>query len=83
MISNQGWSITLIDVNTGDWVENCTAFVEYEDGDVELIRYFDKSRCFDTADEAFPRVEFAPTDVIPPNSGRHALEWESKHAVSP
>lgn len=31
--------------NTGDWVENCTAFVEYDNGVLELIRYFDEDRC--------------------------------------
>lgn len=30
--------------NTGDWVENCTAFVEYDTGVLELIRYFDDTR---------------------------------------
>lgn len=28
--------------NSGDWVENCTAFVEYEDGTFELLHYFDQ-----------------------------------------
>lgn len=27
--------------NTGDWVENCTAFVEYAHGEMELIHYFE------------------------------------------
>lgn len=26
-------------LNTGDWVENCTALVEFEDGSFDLIRY--------------------------------------------
>ncbi|MCY1554673.1 hypothetical protein D9M68_912590 [compost metagenome] len=26
-------------INTGDWVESCTAFVEHEDGRFELIRW--------------------------------------------
>lgn len=25
--------------NTGDWVENCTALVEYDDGAIELVRF--------------------------------------------
>jgi hypothetical protein len=70
-------------INTGDWVENCTAFVEYEDGLFELIRYFDERRCPEPSDEAFPRDEFATADAAPPNLGpRHAAERESEHAVS-
>ncbi|MBX3450090.1 MAG: UDP-2,3-diacylglucosamine diphosphatase [Planctomycetaceae bacterium] len=30
--------------NTGDWVENCTAFVEDYAGELRLIRYFDDHR---------------------------------------
>lgn len=70
-------------VNTGDWVENCTAFVEYDDGGFQLLRYFDTIRCWDTSDEAFPREEFDPAEVTPPNLvARHATERESEHAVS-
>ena len=28
--------------NTGDWVENCTAFVEYDTGELSLLHYFDE-----------------------------------------
>lgn len=70
-------------INTGDWVENCTAFVEYEDGQLELIRYFDERRCQEPSDEAYPRNEFATVDASPLNLGpRHATERESEHAVS-
>jgi UDP-2,3-diacylglucosamine pyrophosphatase LpxH len=30
--------------NTGDWVENCTALVEQQDGRIELIHWSDQSR---------------------------------------
>lgn len=70
-------------INTGDWVENCTAFVEYDDGGFELIRYFDETRCRESLDEAFHREEFAPADVRPPILvARHAAERESEPAAS-
>lgn len=31
-------------LNTGDWVESCTAIVEHEDGTLELIRWTDEER---------------------------------------
>jgi hypothetical protein len=31
-------------VNTGDWVESCTAVVEHYDGSFELIRWTDVER---------------------------------------
>ena len=31
-------------LNTGDWVESCTAIVEHEDGRFELIRWSDETR---------------------------------------
>jgi UDP-2,3-diacylglucosamine pyrophosphatase LpxH len=43
--------------NTGDWVENCTAFVEHEDGVLELVNYFDEDRDVETPDPVgFPAV---------------------------
>lgn len=47
--------------NTGDWVENCTALVEYESGELELLRYFDSTPQKEPLDEEFPREEFAAT----------------------
>lgn len=32
----------MIYLNTGDWVESCTAIVEHHDGKLELIRWLDK-----------------------------------------
>ncbi len=37
--------------NTGDWVENCTAFVEYDSGVLQLIRYFDETDWAEPADD--------------------------------
>ena len=31
-------------INTGDWVESCTALVEHEDGRMEIIRWAEQSR---------------------------------------
>ena len=31
-------------VNTGDWVESCTAVVEHYDGSLQLIRWTEESR---------------------------------------
>jgi hypothetical protein len=36
--------------NTGDWVENCTAFVEHDAGVLELVNYFDEDRDVETPD---------------------------------
>jgi hypothetical protein len=70
-------------INTGDWVENCTAFVEYDDGGLELIRYFDETRCREQSDEAFPREEFTLADARSPILvERHAPEPESELAVN-
>lgn len=69
-------------VNTGDWVENCTAFVEYEVGNFELLRYFDLVSCPETADEQHREHELFSAAAIPPSLvARHAAEWESEHAV--
>lgn len=48
--------------NTGDWVENCSAFVEYDDGVLELLRNLNSDRLIEPQDAAFPRSEFAPSD---------------------
>ena len=36
-------------LNTGDWVESCTAVVEDFDGEFHLIRWFDDPKCHDFA----------------------------------
>lgn len=48
--------------NTGDWVENCSAFVEYDDGVLELLRNLHSDRLIEPLDAVFPRSEFAPSD---------------------
>lgn len=35
-------------VNTGDWVESCTAIVEHEDGTLELIKWTDHEKTIDS-----------------------------------
>jgi hypothetical protein len=52
--------------NTGDWVENCTAFVEYDSGVLELIRYFDENACAVPADDDEFYEFFRGSDVEPP-----------------
>lgn len=49
--------------NTGDWVENCTAFVEYDTGVLELIRYLDADCLIEPSDAGFPRSDFALSDA--------------------
>lgn len=46
-------------VNTGDWVESCTAIVEHSDGRLELIRWAERQAVV-TADLAAKRAEEAP-----------------------
>jgi UDP-2,3-diacylglucosamine pyrophosphatase LpxH len=41
-------------VNTGDWVESCTAVVEHYDGALELVRWADRSRTPARPAEAAP-----------------------------
>ncbi|HET6425654.1 MAG TPA: hypothetical protein VFG20_18335, partial [Planctomycetaceae bacterium] len=48
--------------NTGDWVENCSAFVEYDAGVLELLRNLNSDRLIEPLDAAFPRSEFAPSN---------------------
>ena len=48
--------------NTGDWVENCTAFVEYDSGVLELIRYFE-DRSAEPLDVAYRPEALAPSDA--------------------
>jgi UDP-2,3-diacylglucosamine pyrophosphatase LpxH len=57
--------------NTGDWVENCTAFVEHEDGVLELIRNYDEDRPAEPSDsvEAVPSPGLSDSDL----PSRH--EW--------
>lgn len=52
----------IVYANTGDWVENCSAFVEYGDGVLELLRNLNTDRPIEPQDTAFPRSEFAPSD---------------------
>ncbi len=48
-------------INTGDWVENCTAVVEHLDGRLELIRWEDLRREIETHDLALlPHAEPLP-----------------------
>ncbi|MDX1965944.1 MAG: UDP-2,3-diacylglucosamine diphosphatase [Planctomycetaceae bacterium] len=49
--------------NTGDWVENCTAFVEHDSGVLELIRYFDEHRRPEPSDAEVLSQYFAPSDA--------------------
>jgi hypothetical protein len=46
--------------NTGDWVESCTALVEYSDGSFELLY-----RPLNAADETYD-----PADAAPPTARR-------------
>lgn len=47
--------------NTGDWVENCTALVEYETGELALLRHFDDAPPIEPLEVDFPHEEFAAT----------------------
>jgi UDP-2,3-diacylglucosamine pyrophosphatase LpxH len=42
-------------LNTGDWVQNCTALVEHRDGTLELRRWIPKEAEGTIATEASPR----------------------------
>lgn len=53
--------------NTGDWIENCTALVEHEDGTLELIWWHE------VMDERVDR----PTAIIPMADARKPLEQVS------
>lgn len=46
-------------VNTGDWVESCTAIVEKQDGSFELIRWLDVQRSKQPAEMPPTRMEVA------------------------
>ncbi|MBA4032178.1 MAG: UDP-2,3-diacylglucosamine diphosphatase [Planctomyces sp.] len=54
----------IIYCNTGDWVENCTAFVEYASGQLELIHYFETPSTRDSSvaetrgENVLPRDQF-------------------------
>jgi UDP-2,3-diacylglucosamine pyrophosphatase LpxH len=53
--------------NTGDWVENCTAFVEYDDGVLELIHYLDEDGSAEPSDAAIcPEALASPDAELPP-----------------
>jgi UDP-2,3-diacylglucosamine pyrophosphatase LpxH len=71
-------------INTGDWVENCTAFVEYEDGEFELLHYFDEIRRPDVSEEieTLTRCDF-PELTSPNLVARGVPDWESEHALGP
>ncbi len=51
-------------LNTGDWVENCTAFVEYGSGVLELIRYSEPERAIEPLDAVFLPSEFARREAL-------------------
>jgi hypothetical protein len=45
-------------INTGDWVESCTAVVEHFDGRMEIIRWMDQQ-----ARQPAPAERFVPVIV--------------------
>ncbi|MGB0714814.1 MAG: UDP-2,3-diacylglucosamine diphosphatase [Phycisphaerae bacterium] len=54
--------------NTGDWVENCTALVEHQAGDLELLWWHCKvdDRCDRMPEDVFiARPEFVSTATVP------------------
>lgn len=58
--------------NTGDWVENCSALVEYEEGDFELIRR--DGRLID-------RLAASPRDLQQPAAPSRPLVADPDHAA--
>ncbi|MFT5511092.1 MAG: UDP-2,3-diacylglucosamine pyrophosphatase LpxH, partial [Hyphomicrobiaceae bacterium] len=46
-------------VNTGDWVESATAFVEHQDGTLELIRWAEQMENDKIHDLSITKIEAA------------------------
>ncbi|BCP53121.1 UDP-2,3-diacylglucosamine hydrolase [Kaistia sp. 32K] len=44
-------------INTGDWVESCTAIVEHHDGRIEMIRWADVAPLYAVAQEEEPEID--------------------------
>lgn len=53
--------------NTGDWIENCTALVENEDGSLELVWWHD----------VLNEMAERPSDIIPIDEGKKQLKKHS------
>jgi UDP-2,3-diacylglucosamine pyrophosphatase LpxH len=49
--------------NCGDWIENCTALVELESGEIELVHWSDIASDIGEAVEPAPLEETSPTDA--------------------
>lgn len=47
-------------INLGDWIENCTALVEYDDGSLELLDYTDQLAVNDAQLSSLLRLPFTP-----------------------
>jgi len=63
-------------VNTGDWVESCTALVEHQDGRLEILRWLPDDR---GTREAIVREAI----VREPTLGTNAPAWSGDGAASP
>jgi UDP-2,3-diacylglucosamine pyrophosphatase LpxH len=51
----------LIYINTGDWVESCTAAVEHDDGRIEIVRWLEQEQpAMSPAIQATPQKELEP-----------------------
>ena len=50
--------------NDGDWVESCTALVEYQDGRLEIIDWAERKR-LEAAEKAVPARASAPLVLVP------------------
>ena len=46
-------------INTGDWVESCTAVVEGTDGSLELVRWYDQTRAQPVSGESREQIGVA------------------------
>jgi UDP-2,3-diacylglucosamine pyrophosphatase LpxH len=44
-------------INTGDWVESCTAIVEHHDGRIEMIRWADIAPLYAAPDAGSPEID--------------------------
>lgn len=55
--------------NCGDWIENCTALVEHENGQIELVRWFDMQSPVETPEGEFDAPADEPSFVPLPELG--------------